>query len=247
MSNKLASKKGNEIQEILGAGDKKLIDGHWAKVENVVARCHLRTHPGWLSKGLMASHDCIKKQCPFMKKVNPKYWKSVEKAIEKKRSDKKYKSDKERSALERNRLIVDIMENNSSIHVTAIKEEGISNLVIYYISDRKVDTHEELNLLKSRLDMGVRLKYVNAPDENIEALIRKPRREKMVVTDIRKAPLVGDATKKRLENIGIYCLEDLFGRSGKWIYQKDIRESGEKVNKAYLKRYISASKYAQTL
>lgn len=33
-----------------------------------VGYCHLHTHPGYLTTKLLKSHDCLKKQCPFLER-----------------------------------------------------------------------------------------------------------------------------------------------------------------------------------
>jgi hypothetical protein len=81
----------------------------------------------------------------------------------------------------------------------------------------------------------------------IEQLIRKPRRETRKVTDVRKAPKVGAATKKRLAALGVYCLEDLFGRNGDALYKLDCELSGESVNRRYLTAYRSAVEFADEI
>ena len=59
---------------------KRLINGDYANSKNVIARCHLLAHRGYLTKNLAAKHKCIKKKCPFFEKMKPEYWQAKEKA-----------------------------------------------------------------------------------------------------------------------------------------------------------------------
>ena len=84
-------------------------------------------------------------------------------------------------------------------------------------------------------------------EEALEQLIRKPRRETKIVTDLQKAPKIGKAAKARLASLGIFCLEDLFGRSGEKLYELDCVLSGKAVNRRYLTAYQSAVAYAKDM
>ena len=52
-----------------GNGYLRLIDGRYVDSDKVIARCHLQTHCGYLSKNLMKSHDCLKKKCSFFNRL----------------------------------------------------------------------------------------------------------------------------------------------------------------------------------
>ena len=66
----------------------RLIDGHYANSNNIIARCHLLTHRGYLTKSLVKSHDCINKKCPFMEKIKKEYWKALDEAKQEKKDNR---------------------------------------------------------------------------------------------------------------------------------------------------------------
>ncbi|MDR1321297.1 MAG: hypothetical protein LBK56_07720 [Gracilibacteraceae bacterium] len=144
---------------------------------------------------------------------------------------------------DRDAFIREILESSGSIHITAIREYR-NLLVIYYIYDRKIDLTPEIRILGKKLGKTIKLQSKIGSDAVIEELIRKPRRETRKISDVRKAPKVGVVTKKRLAALGVYCLEDLFGRSGDALYKLDCELSGRSVNRRYLTAYRSAIEFA---
>ena len=144
----------------------------------------------------------------------------------------------------RDTLIRETLQAGGHVHVTSIREKSSNRLVISYIYDRQVDLSQEIALLREKLRLGIMLKAKVVSNDVIEALIRKPRRETGKVTDLRKAPKVGVATKRRLEAIGVYCLEDLWGRNGDALYQLDCKTSGKTISQRFLTAYRSAVAYA---
>jgi len=223
---------------------KRLIDGHYADSDKIIARCHLLTHRGFLTKSLVKSHGCIAKKCPFFEKVKSGYWQ----AIEKKEQEKKINREKRKLTLkmnnDRDELIRETLEDSGHIFVTSIREESRNFLVISYIYDRQVDLASEIRFLRKKLKKTIKLQARIGSDEAIEQLIRKPRRDMKKVTDLRKAPKVGAAAKRRLAALGVYCLEDLYGRNGDALYTLDCKLAGQKVNRRYLTAYRSAVEYA---
>jgi len=105
----------------------------------------------------------------------------------------------------------------------------------------------EIQFLRNELGKPIKIKAVIGNEEAIEKLIKKPRRELRKVTDVRKAPKVGEVTKKRLASLGVYCLEDLFGRNGSKLYRQDCKQSGKTLNRRYLTAYCSAVDFANEM
>ena len=222
--------------------EKRLIDGHYAKSENVVAFCHVLTHRGYLSKTLVKSHDCLAKKCPFFKPIRPDYWKAVESAEQKKKKNRLKRKQSVETISERDAFIRETLEESGHIYVTSIKEEP-RVFMISYIYDQKTDLTTEIQSLREKLKKPIKLTAKIGSDGAIEQLIRKRRRENGKTTDLRKAPKVGAAAKKRLAALGVYSLEDLFGRSGDELYELDCELSGDKVNRRYLAAYRSAVEF----
>ncbi|MDR1069754.1 MAG: hypothetical protein LBL37_03085 [Gracilibacteraceae bacterium] len=230
---------------------KRLIDGNYANDDKIIARCHLRTHRGFLTKNLVKSHNCIVKECPFLDKMGREYWQNLEIAKQTKKDNRlKIKINGTQTLKmkhDRDAFIREILENSGSIHVTAIREEYRNSLVIYYIYDRKIDLTPEIRILGKKLGKIIKLQAKVGSEGVIEQLIRKPRRETRKITDVRKAPKVGAATKKRLTALGVHCLEDLFSRSGEALYKLDCELSGESINRRYLAAYRSAVEFADKM
>ena len=223
---------------------KRLIDEHYADSSNVVARCHLLAHRGYLSKTLMKSHDCIAKKCPFFEKLKPEFWEAVEAEDREKKSNRLNRKQMLETKNERDALIRATLEDSGSVYITRIREERPNLLVISFIYDRRIDLTSEIQFLRVELKTAIRLQAIDGTEEAIEQLIRKPRRESRKVTSLRKAPKVGAATVKRLASLGVYCLEDLFGQRGEMLYMRDCKISGQKVNRRYLAAYQSAVEFA---
>jgi hypothetical protein len=230
---------------------KRLINGHYSFGDNILARCHVMTHRGYLTKALIKSHGCLNKRCTFFEKLRKDYWRQQELDAQKKKLTSKENRLKRKQAQarinDRNEIIRETLQDSGHIHVTAIRDEPRNGLAICYIYDKKVDLTPEITFLCGKLKKKIRLRAVFAPEDNIEQLIRKPRRDMRKVHDLRDAPLVGNATKKRLEALGIYCLEDLFGRSGDKLYELDCKLSGQKINRRYLAAYCSAVSFANSI
>ena len=232
---------------MIGEATMRLIDGVYANDVNVIARCHLIAHRGYLSKRLVKSHDCIAKKCPFFEKLRPGYWQALEKVKQDKKNNRLLRKQSVEMKNGRDAFIRKTLEGCGHIHVTSIKEESRTLLVIYYIYDKRVDLTSEIQFLREKLGKAIRLHAKVGSDGNIEFLIRKPRRETQIVTDVRKVPNIGDVTKRRLAALGVYCLEDLFGRNGDALYRLDCELSGETVNRRYLTAYRSAVEFANEM
>ncbi|MCL2056269.1 MAG: hypothetical protein FWH02_03495 [Oscillospiraceae bacterium] len=227
--------------------EKRLINGQYVDASKVIARCHALIHRGYLTKNLISSHDCIGKKCPRFERLNPEYWQALKQAEEKKKTLKAKQKLAIKELDDRNNFIRETLEDSGHIHITVIRDAPRNIIEISYIYDRKPDLSEEIKFLGGKLKKKIVLKAIFCPDENIEMLIRKPRRDMKIVTDVRKAPKVGAAAKKRLAALGVYCLEDLFGRSGDWLYRIDCERSGTKVNRRYLAIYRSAAEFANSM
>lgn len=226
--------------------EKRLIDGAYAVSDNIIARCHLLAHRGYLTKNLIKSHKCIAKKCPFFEKLKPEYWQAFEKN-EQDRKGTQVIIDEQNLSCDRDALIRETLEDSGCIYVTSIREETWNFLVISYIYDRKVDLSQEIRFLRKKLGKVIKLQARTGTDIVLEKLIRKPRREMRRVTDLLKAPGVGVATKSRLMYLGVYCLEDLFGRNADALYELDCYMSRKTVSRRYLTAYHSAVKFANEM
>ena len=225
----------------------RLINGVYANSKNVIARCHLLTHRGYLTKNLMKTHDCIAKKCPFFEKMKLDYWQALDNRAQNKKDNRLKRKQAIDKTTDRDILIRETLEDSGHIHVTAIREENRKSLIIYYIYDKRTNLAPEIKFLQEKFGKNIKLQARIGSDEAIEQLIRKPRRETRKVTDLRKAPKIGDAAKKRLSALGVYCLEDLFGRDGDALYKLDCKISGVKVNRRYLTAYKSAVEFVGKL
>jgi hypothetical protein len=101
----------------------RLITGDYAKSSNIIARCHLSRHPGFLSKGIVQIHGCIAKECTFFEKLRPEYWQTAEKAKLKRKSNRLKRKQAINKSSDRDALIREALEKSGHIHVTAIREE----------------------------------------------------------------------------------------------------------------------------
>ncbi len=224
----------------------RLINGRYVNIENAIAFCHASIHPGYLSKTLVKSHDCLAKQCPFFERLKPEYWETLEKAKQKIKNNRSNKKQAVKKAGDRDAFIRKTLEDSGHIYVTSIKEES-SVFFISYIFDEKVDLTPEIQILRVKLKKSVKLSARTGSGTAIEQLIRRRRRESGKVTDLKKAPKVGAVAENRLMALGVYCLEDLFGRSGDELFKLDCELSGGAVNRRYLTAYRSAVAFAAAL
>ena len=204
-------------------------------------------HRGYLSIDLIKSHDCINKQCPFYEKLTDEYWLSLERLSVKTRLNRVTKKQEIQDKNDRDIIVKNMLEQSGHIYVTSVREDRLDILTISYIYDRRTDLSQEKFDLQAQLHKRIKLKAKTGEEEVIEQLIRKPRRDTKKVTDLRKAPKVGPVTKKRLAALGVFCIEDLFGRSGRALYFRDCKLSGGKVNRRFIGAYESAVEYAKGL
>ena len=154
-----------------------LIDGHYANRDNIIARCHLATHYGYLSRSLVKTHDCLAKNCPFFEKMNPDYWQCLDKIAQGKKNNRFQRKMDIKKKNERDRLIRETLESCGHIHVTAIREMSGKFLVISYIYDKRVDLRPEIQFLCRKLGKTVKLEARVGSDDVIERLIREPLRK----------------------------------------------------------------------
>ena len=229
----------------------KLVDGNQAKARKVIARCHSPKHQGFLTERLLKSHDCATKKCPHLEKTNQVYWYIHEKAMkpikESKQELKQEKRQLENEKTRRDSYIKTVLQYSGCIYVTSIRESRKDFLEISYIYDRIIDLTPEINMLRKRLDITIKLDAAPSADEIKERLIKQPRRDSRKTTDVRKAPKVGNATRKRLKALGISCLEDLYGQSAESLYWTDCKKANTRVSRRFLTAYRSAVEYAYSI
>jgi len=224
----------------------RLVDGQYGNSNKIFAYCHFLQHRGYLTKALIKKHKCIEKRCFLLERLKPDYWIDLEKTDVLHKNERARRKEERRLVKDRNIFIHDILEGSGCVYVTSIREDD-SLIGISYIYDRKVDLTPEIQFLRNELGKTIKLQARIGTEEAIEKLIKKPRREMRITTDVRKAPKVGDVTKKRLALLGVYCLEDLFGRNGDTLYKLDCKLTGKAVNRRFLNSYHSAVDYADNM
>ena len=224
----------------------RLIDGQYGSSKNIFARCHILLHRGYLTKALIKKHKCLEKKCFYFEMLKPDYWLAFEKTEEFKTNERAKRKEEKRIAKDRDTFIRDTLEDSGCVYVTSIRENDYL-IGISYIYDRKVDLLPEIQFLRNELGKTIKLQARVGTAEAIEKLIKKPRRELRQVTDVRNAHNVGDATRKRLAQLGVYCLEDLFGLNGDTLYKLDCELSGKVVNRRFLNVYRSAVDFANNM
>ena len=225
----------------------RVINGNFVKDKDVIARCHCQVHRGYLSKSLVRSHQCISKKCSFFEKLKPEYWEAVETERKEQKARKQRLKQAVRMKEERDLLIKETLQASGCVHVTSIREKTPNVLTITYIYDLRPDLSSEVSFLRRECKKRIVLCARGGTVETIEQLIKMPRRETRIVTDVRKAPNVGSVTKKRLDALGVYCLEDLYGRTANALYALDCKRSGKTVNRRYLAAYQSAISFAHVM
>ncbi|MCL2486136.1 MAG: hypothetical protein FWE86_00870 [Oscillospiraceae bacterium] len=153
--------------------EKRLINGYYAKDENIIAFCHILTHRGYLSKTLVKSHDCITKECPFFERLRPEYWEAVGRREEKIKINRIRKKQIAEEIENRNAFIKETLEQGGHIYVTSIKDQSRKILVISYIYDEWTDLTPEIDILRKKLKKSIRLTARVGSAEAIELLIRR--------------------------------------------------------------------------
>lgn len=223
----------------------ELINGDYAATKNIIAHCCFSRHWGYLTKALIKSHRCLAKNCRHFTKLRPEYWEALQESKQEDVQDIRAERKAAKKQIEeRDSLIKETLQSSGHIFVTKVREEEQGALlVVYYIFDINVDLSDEVKMLQKKLVTAIKLQPRTGAEESIELLIRKPRRETGKVTDLLKAPKVGNATKDRLRALGVFCLEDLLGRSGDQLYSLDCSINGA-VSPRYLAAYRSAAAFA---
>ena len=215
-----------------------LFDGTPVKSSKVIAYCNNATHYGWINKGLMKKHRCIEKECPYMEKANQSYWLNLEVEKVKRDEARKRKKEVETQTRKRDEYIRSIFLPYDDIYVTSIREEN-GQLNISYIFDKFVDLSEPIKRIRTLYKLPVYLKAVRCSDINTQLLIRNRKRRDLIII-----PGVGEATKKRLNDIGYYYVEDLVGRCPNEIYKQDCALNGNNVNRRMISYYSKAIEFA---
>ncbi|MDR0446283.1 MAG: helix-hairpin-helix domain-containing protein [Oscillospiraceae bacterium] len=217
--------------------------GVMVKGENVVGICHNKTHRGYIGKGLLAAHGCVKKQCSFFEKLNPEYWEAIDARYAAARAEREERDQRNRMLAERNAFVREVLADNKHIYVTLIREEN-GVMTISYIRDMEVNLTEQARQIEEMLGCSVVFTPVATNDRAIEELIRVPRRKSGKVTDLLCIPGVGEITKQRLQAIGVMCMEDLLGRDPMQLFETSAAKSGERLNEKILGTYKNAIEYA---
>jgi hypothetical protein len=148
-----------------------LINGAYAKAENIIGYCHNATHWGWLSKNLLKKHQCLEKECPFFEQANAGYWENVEKqktlVAERRKASKIAKQER----AERDDFIRFVFEGYEDIYVTSIKEIR-GGVMITHIYDKWVDLSAGRAVVRRQYGGKVLTKAVRSSDETRKLLIR---------------------------------------------------------------------------
>lgn len=124
----------------------KMIDGsvQWIREKNLVGWCSCHLHPGVVSKGLLKKHQCVEKQCYYLKKnQEAAYWSAMaeeqrlkEQRKAKAREEKEKQLEEEQLLLDRRDWMQDFLDDrDSDMYIVRIARENTSQFRIFYVSD----------------------------------------------------------------------------------------------------------------
>ena len=148
-----------------------LFDGTPINESNIIGRCNNTTHWGWISEHLMKKHECLEKQCPFFKKVNPEYWCRIETNNRRKIEARAKAKEKKIREKERESFIRSVFKPYNDICITSI-DEMYNGISIAYIYDGRVDLSDAIRILREKYNCAIYLKAVESSLENRISLIR---------------------------------------------------------------------------
>lgn len=123
----------------------QLIDGKWvnrADKELIIGYCNYKLHPGALTAQLLKSHECMQKQCPYLKRLEDrKFWKKRKDRNENKKMLRQTKHMQEQIS---HNLLTEAQKFADNYHadidIMQVNFDTDRNLYkIFYISDNPED------------------------------------------------------------------------------------------------------------
>ena len=112
--------------------------------KNIVGYCNYKLHPGKISKRLLLEHNCLGKNCPYLKRnENSTYWIHV---AERERAREREKLRELRAKAEKHRKEARIAEITEEfwayldhtdyvMDIIRVEEERLGKVKIFYVSD----------------------------------------------------------------------------------------------------------------
>jgi hypothetical protein len=231
----------------------RLFDGTWVNEQNMIAYCHYTGHPGYISVKLEEKHECVKKQCSLLEKMNPSYWERQKAKETKKKAKKKSLKDYRKEVAKKEFFIRRIIEKQGNAYVTQIKEVTPRKWEISYIFEGNVSLSKEMKILKKALNSKVLLIPVKTSKEKRDFLLKKPKEKFEGVLAIELIPNLGSMFVKRLKSLGFHHVEDLLGENWDEIYIRDceneelacyLSRSEGMLRECYRKKYQYAVTFA---
>lgn len=141
----------------------KLISGRVedTMLNSLVGFCYCNAHKGYITKNLLKKHECIEKQCPFLRKFEDyPYWIELQQKKEKKeqiKAERKLASLEEKRVLDRLAFMRDIAQEIAAhyhfpIYITSITPDKKYDYVVNYVSDSQYNDWHKYLLLALKLN-----------------------------------------------------------------------------------------------
>ena len=155
----------------------RLMNGDYAERKEIVAKCNLPRHIGYLTKELMESRNCVWRDCYSFEDISSieNYWENNGKPSPKDNRIKKKNAQKAKN--ERDIFIRETLGACKQIYVTAIREEKPGLIEIFFLCDKRINLESEARILREKLDKRIKFQAVKASEKNIDLLIRQSRCE----------------------------------------------------------------------
>lgn len=148
----------------------KTFNGKICKAQNIIGYCHNFNHRGYISKGLVEKHDCIKRKCVYFEKKNLYYWDKQEQIKLNKQKTKKDNKTAQIKQKKTEEYIHNIFKQYNNIYITTIHIER-RKIILTYIYEGTSDLTEAIEHLKKEFNRSVYLKRVKSSIENRKELI----------------------------------------------------------------------------
>ncbi|MCL2526020.1 MAG: helix-hairpin-helix domain-containing protein [Coriobacteriia bacterium] len=217
-----------------------LFNGSLCKASEVVGHCNSMSHHGYISKNLLKKHRCLEKECVQLVKFNPDFWEGFEKRqLDAEQRKEKWKR-KKALRTNRNRLIYGLLSDREDIFTTQISERN-DRAVIGLTGNSSSPILKEVKKRVSGIyNQKVYFEFSRSKKSTQRQIVASRKSQH----DLLLIPGVGKATKRNLQNIGYFHIEDLIHQDPEMLYRKDRDLRGKKATMRDRNIYRKAVRYA---
>lgn len=187
------------MMEFFPEDDSRMCIDGVRRINGIIGFCHNVLHKGHLTKEILAKHECVRKECPYLEKYSEKgYWKEFENKRRHKQEIQRIRQEKKGEAEKLAAITKIICEQTKGIANLKIKnvQKDRKGLIVNYYTSQYIDLTDAIDKLKETLDMPLLFKRVKLNYADSRKIIEGESLSPKMISNLK----FGAVRKHALEN-----------------------------------------------